>query len=396
VWLRYLLVISLSAFFFLCAVSIGFLFRLLLRFIKESPFISIWTGAPVINMAINARAEKLMGVKSYSIVNKTYFVTNDFDYILSSVSSNKWWLRIAPYFAFVAICIVAKRVHAYCDGGILPAYRRLSFNRFELLAYNALSIPVFLWTYGADVRTKEVTKLLGQPNCCTDCDQVEIACICNQLDWKKNFDFIEKFSKKIFSMGDMVEYTPNCEHGFYYWPVELSRENGNYYRPKFPENSGGVLRIVHAPNHRQYKGTKYLIQAVDVLKSQGFNIELILVEKVSNKVAITLYRDHADIVFDQCLVGFHGYFAVEAMALGKPVMCFIRDKQRYIYRSERSPIINTSVSSLVSDLKYWATDGRQYLHQIGVDSRKYVEEFCSTDIFSKNLEAEYRRLGVEI
>ena len=74
---------------------------------------------------------------------------------------------------------------------------------------------------------------------------------------------------------------------YFFWPIDLDKDGGIRYRPVFPEASfERPLRVVHAPNHRQFKGTSYLEEAVTKLRSDGLNIELVLVERVPNEQAL--------------------------------------------------------------------------------------------------------------
>jgi glycosyltransferase involved in cell wall biosynthesis len=152
---------------------------------------------------------------------------------------------------------------------------------------------------------------------------------------------------------------------------------------------------LHAPNHREFKGTKYIELAIRELQSEGVLIELILVERVANKVAIEIYKK-ADIVVDQVMVGYHGYFALEAMALGKPVMCFIRDRQRYLYKPDQCPLIDVSVSTLKESLRSWAGADQGQLDVVGRASRCYVEENYSLEAFAQRLKVAYQDLGVMV
>src|SRR6185503_15659265 len=71
-------------------------------------------------------------------------------------------------------------------------------------------------------------------------------------------------------------------------------------------------RIVHAPNHRNIKGTASLIAAVDALRLAGVDSELQLVERVARKEAQAIYAS-ADIVADQFCIGSYGVFALEGL-----------------------------------------------------------------------------------
>jgi glycosyltransferase involved in cell wall biosynthesis len=72
--------------------------------------------------------------------------------------------------------------------------------------------------------------------------------------------------------------------------------------------------VVHAPSNRTRKGTEHVIAACARLP-----VELDIVEGVPHEEARRRYA-RADIVVDQLNAGWHGIFALEAMALGKPVL----------------------------------------------------------------------------
>jgi hypothetical protein len=394
--LRRLLVRAFTIVVVLLAVCVSFLVRPLLRALRGFRPISVWTGAPIINMAINARAERSLGVCTRSIVTNTYFTTAEFDIVLRSYSSSRWWGQIAPFVGFVWICLTANRIHSYCDSGILPSSRRMTFNRLEMFAYRCLRIPVLVWTYGADVRTRVATQALGEPNCCTDCTDVGRACVCDDALWRENLAYLRRHARAIFAMGDMTEYTPGSRNDLFFWPVDLARDGGRRYAPAYPDvNDDRPLRVVHAPNHRQFKGTKYLESAIATLRADRVPIELLLVERVPNNQALAIYRT-ADIVFDQCLIGFHGYFAIEAMALGKPVMCFIRKPEQYLLHPEECPILNVHRDDVLESLRRYATTSRASLPGIGRQSRVYVERHYSMDAFASRLRRCYADLKVAL
>lgn len=392
---RNCLVFACSFVTFLVVISIIPFVKFFLK-ISRFKFISVWTGRPIINLAVNAKAEKKLGVKTISIVRHAYYITNSFDVNLRKIFPNKFAAFFIDFIAFLGICLLASRVHVYCDGGILPNYRRSFFNKFELLAYKFLKIPTFAWTYGADVRTISRTTALGYPNCCTDCVEPLVACVCDDKLGEENYKFVKKNTTAIFSMGDMMEYTPDSDNSMFFWPVDLERDNGKFYEPAYPRlTNSAPLKIVHAPNHRNFKGTSYLIDAVKRLRDDGHNIDLILVEKLPNNIAMDIYRS-ADLVFDQCMGGFHGYFALEAMALGKPLMCYIKKPEVYLINSNLSPIININVNNIDRILIDYLYKKRGSLNEIGIKSRRYVEQNFSIDAFVGRLKLAYTKYGVAL
>lgn len=357
--------------------------------------LSVWTGAPIVTMPVKASAERRLGFRTVTLVRSTYFITKDFDINVAEWSRGNRMLRLAgPYLFFLWVCSCCNHVHAYADGGLLPSKRRLQFNPFELFVYRLLRIRLFIWTYGADVRTRDVTQTLGEPNCCTECTSIGSACICSADEGRQNYSRLRRSATAIFSMGDMVEYTPGSRNDLFFWPIDLQKEGGQRYQPVYPSKDGpGRLRIVHAPNHRAFKGTRFLEAAIAELQAEGVPIDLVMVERVPNDEALAIYRS-ADIIFDQCMIGFHGYFALEAMALGKPVICYIRHPERYLLSPDECPILNVHKDQLKERLRRFATDDRKELHVIGLRSRAYVERYFSVDAFARRLEGAYEDLGV--
>jgi hypothetical protein len=352
---------------------------------------SLWAGTPILNMAINARAERLLGVQAESLVWETYFITNDFTYDLSRWRScGPWWFqRWFPWFVLLWACFRYDRFHFYCDR-TLTQFREVSEEELKLL--RSLGKEIYFYAYGADIRTRNITHALGEPNFCTECPQPGFSCVCSEQMHENNYQVLTRYATAIFSTGDTIHYTPGSRKDLFYLPVDLEAENGLRYHPQYPDvSSKAPIRVVHAPNHRGFKGTRYIIAAVERLRAEGLPLELILVEGVPNRQAIDIYRT-ADIIFDQCMAGGHGYFALEAMAIGKPVMVFIRDPDRYLLDPKECPLINSppdQVEAVLRDLVRY----RQRLFELGKQGRQYIEKHFSMMAFAMRLKKTYRELG---
>lgn len=111
------------------------------------------------------------------------------------------------------------------------------------------------------------------------------------------------------------------------------------------------VRIAHGPSSRMLKGTIYLEQAIAALKARGRNIELVLVENMSHADAMQTCLN-ADLIVDQLLIGAYGQFSVEMMALGKPVICYLRDDLLPFYPADL-PIVSAhpgNIEQVLDDL----------------------------------------------
>ncbi len=139
-----------------------------------------------------------------------------------------------------------------------------------------------------------------------------------------------------------------------------------------PPNPGRRPRILHAPSNAGVKGTPMILAALERLKSR-FDFELILVENKPHAEAVELYRA-ADIAIDQILAGWYGGFAVEMMAMGKPVAAYIREEDRRFVPEamwDELPILRLDQRTLDDDLARILSDP-QALIAAGERSRRFA------------------------
>jgi len=146
--------------------------------------------------------------------------------------------------------------------------------------------------------------------------------------------------------------------------------------------------VVHAPSNREKKGTRYVIEACEQLP-----VELDIVEGVPHEEARERYA-RADIVVDQLNAGWHGVFALEAMALGKPVVTHL--KPDVVERSAegygvRLPIVPAAKENLVEALRP-LVEQPALRREIGAASRAYVEQVHDIDRIAARLLDLYRSL----
>lgn len=129
--------------------------------------------------------------------------------------------------------------------------------------------------------------------------------------------------------------------------------------------------VVHAPSNDAFKGTSYVIEAIEQLKSEGYDFEFHLFRGVSNaRVRETLTT--ADIAVDQ-LFGLHpGVFAIEAMAAGCAVL--VSSYPEFAGFPPELPVIHTDPDSIHQNLKM-LLDDHQLRRELGEKGRKYVAKY---------------------
>jgi len=199
---------------------------------------SLWTGTPIITLAVKAKAEALLGVNAKSLVYDTYFITSDFDYNLSGWTTIPLVGKLTSLFVFLWVCLWADRIHMYMDRGVLLGSKPLQSSFKELLVYKKLGISVFFWTYGADVRSRQTTEKLGHPNCCTECPAIGKACICDEYSRKIRINKLTHYARCVFSMGDMMEYTVGSRNDLFFWPLDLYGAKSAKYKAIYPTSYG--------------------------------------------------------------------------------------------------------------------------------------------------------------
>src|SRR5262245_44225291 len=159
------------------------------------------------------------------------------------------------------------------------------------------------------------------------------------------------------------------------------------YTPTPPSDNPRPL-VVHAPSNRERKGTQFVIDACAQLP-----VELDIVEGIPHTEARERYA-RADIVVDQLNAGWHGVFALEAMALGKPVVSHL--KPDVVERSAedygvRLPIVPATKETLVDALRPLVEDAA-LRREVGAASRAYVEQVHDIDRVAARLIAIYAQL----
>jgi glycosyltransferase involved in cell wall biosynthesis len=159
------------------------------------------------------------------------------------------------------------------------------------------------------------------------------------------------------------------------------------YTPVPPSDTRKPV-VLHAPSNRRRKGTEHVIAACEQLA-----LELEIVEGLHHDEARRRYA-RAEIVVDQLNAGWYGLFAIEAMALGKPVVAFLHEEA--VARTEdafdtRVPIVSATADTLVERLRPLVED-TQERRRIGAASRAYVEQVHDVDRIANRLLDIYARL----
>lgn len=338
---------------------------------------TLWGTTPILTLPILSRCDKLLGLGSDSLVFTTYYITRNFSINLTTpdkIAARAMRIRRTAHrrFRLAVLTFVMMRydaVHFFYDRGILPGTERFGIEEAEIDLLSRAGLKIYTYAYGADVRTRESTLALGPVNFCTDCPKPGAYCICDQAQLDLSLSRLDSRVTARIAMGDMLTYVPGCRN-MHYWPLDL-----DHLQPT-PLNwkKGETLRIAHAPNHSHFKGTHHLEAAIACLRGEGYDVEMVKISGVPNTEVLEMFRS-VSLVADQFIGGFHGYTALEAMALGRPVLCFLRAPDMTIAPDE-APIVNTP-PHLVYEVLKSILDGEIDLPDLGRRSRHFIERHYS-------------------
>jgi glycosyltransferase involved in cell wall biosynthesis len=147
--------------------------------------------------------------------------------------------------------------------------------------------------------------------------------------------------------------------------------------------------VVHAPSNTKVKGTAIIEAAVGELKQEGLSFDFKLVTGMQHSEAIDWYR-RADVVVDQILLGWYGVVTIEALALGKPVIVYVRE-DLYADFTPRIPIQNANPDTFKEALRDLIVDfdARRKLSE---DARSFVAEVHDARRVAASLRDIYEEL----
>lgn len=377
------------------------LYALRCRFKKKS--IDVGIGPmPIISHYYHKKALELFGYTAETFVATVWFVIEEFDIRADQlfVSNNPFLRKPLRYFAYLYLGFLAlsryRSVLIYFIGGPFamgtPVLRRL-----EPILYKLANVKTIVTAYGADVQELTRTQnLLFKHAYASDYPEQSL----RRASVAADIDRWTKYADHIIGGCEWVDY-------MYYWDTLMLVHfsiDVEQWKPAEPEDgmplkSSRKVRILHAPNHRALKGSKYFIEACKELAEEGVDVELVILEGVPNDQVHTVMAT-VDVVADQLVVGWYAMFAMEAMALGKPVLCYLREDLEDLYVAAglvapgEIPIINCSPLTVKETIRTLVAN-RDQLPELGRRSREFVVKHHSLETVGGVFDRINRSLGVK-
>lgn len=248
---------------------------------------------------------------------------------------------------------------------------------YDIIHFNFGQSLIPLWVHGHVLNELPLIKRAGKTIMVTfqGCDvRPQECCFCEQEHCRAENPYRQpnaarflRYADRCFHLNpDLARWLPGSRF------LPYANVDPRELRPGDPPPERGETVIAHAPTNREVKGTGHVLAAVEQLRAEGVAIRLDLIEGVPHTEVLRRLRD-ADIVVDQLLIGWYGGFAVEAMALAKPVLCHINERMPEENPfGEELPIVRVTPQTLAARLRELARD-RDARESVGRASRAFVE-----------------------
>jgi len=285
-----------------------------------------------------SRAERELGFESDVVIFTPSGLGYGYDVDLDTGLGVPVWKRLLRRAAFLRGAVDRYDLFHFNFGQTIVGVRVFGRVFDELAWLKRRGKTVFVTYQGSDVR----------PAARCPCGTEE----CRRLDRyrRPGAERALRFADRVFYQNpDLREWLP----GAHFLPYASVDPRALQTEP-LPER--GELVVAHAPTDRNVKGTAHVVEAVKRLQSDGVSLRLDLIEGTTR--ADTLRRiTAADLLVDQLLIGWYGTVATEAMALGRPVLAYIReDEPEDNPFGARLPIVRTTAATLADDLRALAAD----------------------------------------
>jgi len=286
-----------------------------------------------------------------------------------------------PYYAInVLTKLGVKMILAY----LYRAYSGL-LSKIEVGLLKALRKPIFIQYQGDDARQGDY--------CLANCSVTFAGRVgpgyysrASDEAKRKRIAYYASVATKIYALNpDLLHVLPKSAEFLPYSHISLDD-----WSPIYTQMEDRPLRIGHAPSHRGVKGTELIIDAAEKLRQAGYDFEFVLVEGLSNAEAKEVYKT-IDVLIDQLFAGWYGGLAVEAMALGKPVIAYIRhDDLQFIPAKMRDdlPIIQAEPESIYKVLGQVLSMPRYDLLDLAKRSRAYVEHWHDPKAIAQRIKTD--------
>lgn len=333
----------------------------------------MWGPVPILSIKYWSDALKQRGFESKTCVFGFYAIhqRSDFDVHYDDfLPRGLLFEAFRPYAVFLWVLRETEIYSSYFDGGFL---QMTALRRIELPLLRLARIRLIVSPYGSDIAVLGHLSVAERP-LLEDYPGI-------QAQSERVRQRVDEFVRS----ADLI--VRNCQYGYLprwdvLWPTQFALDVDRW-RPSGTignaDGHNGEVVVVHAPNHRNIKGTDCLVDAINELRRSGLNVRLDLVERRPNEEVREAVLK-SDIVAEQFIAGY-ALFGIEGMAAGRPVLSalsWMPDDIRADLDARGLPIVDADCNSLVVALRELIEDPARR-RALGTAGRRFVVENHSYD-----------------
>ncbi|MAG93332.1 MAG: hypothetical protein CMJ48_06235 [Planctomycetaceae bacterium] len=246
--------------------------------------------------------------------------------------------RLAAVFRYLAECIEADYdvYHFYYYGSLVPkSYGIPQFLDLRLL--RGLGKRIFFHMVGCEFRVPALSAARNPDSMCLTCRK------CVGEDKSRPLELALQHASGIFVGGQHSNhFLPGLNTHVLPLAIDVDELSAGAPQREIPH-------LLHMPTNRAIKGTDEILAAVEKLRADGEHFEFSLLEGIAHTEALERIRD-ADVLVDQIGNDFYATSGLEAMAMGRVVVCNMLDEARE-QLGETAPIFRAKRQSLGDDLR---------------------------------------------
>lgn len=215
---------------------------------------------------------------------------------------------------------------------------------------------------------------------------------CKSRGWRD--EYFRRFQRGAREASRVFVSTPNlchCSPDFEYLPLSLDAETSALVPPKSEKaRQARTITVMHAPSSsamESVKGTSHVVAAIEKLKGEGFDVELVMVQNMPRRQAIQKFGE-ADIFVEQLTLGSYGNTAIEAMAQGVPVISSHHPDHAHLVPD--CPVVHADPMTIADRLRELMSDADARA-ELGRRCAEFVRDFHG----SRNVAGHVNRLYLE-
>jgi glycosyltransferase involved in cell wall biosynthesis len=225
-----------------------------------------------------------------------------------------------------------------------------------------------------DEELRSVFQNLDEGNVCNNCG---FADRCSDDNVLPNLKRAQKYAHLNVGLGFLEPSYLRVRH-FKYKSIDLNR-----WKPCASRSNSAKIRVIHSHSletrsseSRNIKGSPEIIEVMKRIEKDLPNVEFIEVTGLTTQEMLAEQQE-ADVIIDQIRYGHWGSTGVEAMALGKVLVCYVRPSwEENFFRNfpEYSdlPIVNANEDNLY-DTMFRLLNDEDMISSLKNRSRSFAE-----------------------